>query len=88
MDEIGPFMRRFIQRVDGFDRAGRHAGAAVDALVGMDVEHLGGFERRLVLARVNAVHRTHIDARAVFRADTRFSDDVSQSDCEVRNVRL
>src|SRR5215471_5733714 len=30
-----PFVRCLIQREDGLDRTGRHAGAAVDAFVGM-----------------------------------------------------
>ena len=78
MNEIRPFMGRFVERVDGLDRAGRDARAAVDALVGMNVEHLGGVERRLVFPRMNAIHRAHVNARGVFRADTRFRDDVRQ----------
>ena len=31
----------FVEREDRFDRARRHAGAAVDAFVGVDVRHLG-----------------------------------------------
>src|SRR5688572_9469253 len=47
MYEIRPFMGSFVQRVDRLDRAGRDIGATVDTLVRMDVEHVGGFERRL-----------------------------------------
>ena len=48
--------------VDRRNGTRRHAGAAVDALVGMDVEHRRGLELRLVLAGVDAVDRADIDA--------------------------
>src|SRR5689334_271422 len=37
-----PAIGGLFEREDRFDRAGRNAGTAVDALVGMDVEHVGG----------------------------------------------
>ena len=61
-------------RVHGADRAGVDARAAVDALVRMDVEHLGRGELRLVRRRVDAVDRAHLDARGVVA--TRLGDDV------------
>src|SRR5687768_2713885 len=56
----------------GQDRLRRALGlahAAVDALVGMDHEH--------VLALVEAIHRAHLDAVHVLALDAVFGDDVS-----------
>src|SRR4029453_6667422 len=75
-DEVLPFVRSFVQRKDGFHRAGRDAGAAVDALVGMDIEHLRRRKLRFVLARMDTVHGTHVHAGRVLRAYARFRDDV------------
>ena len=65
--------------VDGRHRACGHAGATVDALIGVDVEHLGGRELGLVLPGVNAVHRANIDAGTVLGVDTRVGDDERHS---------
>ena len=75
MNECRPFMGSFVQRVDRLHRAGRHAGAAVDAFVGVDVEHLGRIERGLVFARMDAVHRADVDAGGIFRFNARVGDD-------------
>src|SRR6187455_921607 len=53
-----------------------HAGAAVDALVRMDIQHFGGRETCLVFPRVDAIDRTHIDTGGVLGADAGFADDV------------
>src|SRR5688572_3485690 len=37
LDVTLPLVRHFVERVDGFHRTGRDAGAAIDALIGMDV---------------------------------------------------
>src|SRR5437870_3265878 len=58
------------------DRTRRHARAAVDALVGVNVEHLGRREVRFVFPRVDAVDRTHVDARGILGADARLADDI------------
>src|SRR5262249_16140789 len=50
---------------------GRLAGAAVDALIRVNVEHLV-----LVAVVVDAVHRANVDAGAVLRADARRGDYV------------
>ena len=50
-------MGRLVERVDGLDGAGGHAGAAIDALVGMNIEHPGRLERRFV--RDEAADRVH-----------------------------
>src|SRR5699024_5959535 len=54
--------------VDRLDRAHRLAGAAVDALVGVDVEH--------ALALVDAVHGTLLDAGQVLEVHTGLRDHV------------
>jgi hypothetical protein len=51
--------------VDGLDRAHRLAGAAVDALVGVDVQH--------PVALVDAVDRTLLDAREILHVDARLT---------------
>src|SRR5438445_11354434 len=77
-DERIPLLRRFVQRIDGFNGTRRDAGSTVDALVGMNIKHLG---RRVVgffLPRMDAVHGTDIHTGCVLRADARFADDISQ----------
>jgi aromatic-L-amino-acid decarboxylase len=53
----------FVEGENGLHRAGRHTGAAVDALVGVDEELGCALEVGLVLARVNAIHGADVDAR-------------------------
>src|SRR5439155_7792041 len=55
-------------RLDRVDRTFGLANPAIDALVGMDYEH--------VLALVEAVHGADLDAIHVFALDTGFIDDV------------
>ena len=57
---------------DGADRARRDAGAAVHARDGIDVEHLGRREARLVRRRMDAVDRAGVDTGPV--AATRLGD--------------
>src|SRR5262245_28343962 len=52
---------------DGFDRAFRLAHPAIDALVGVDDEH--------VLAFIETIDRAHLDAVHVLASDTGFRDD-------------
>src|SRR5436190_1941115 len=49
----------------------------IDALGRMDVKLSFRLERRLVFARMNAVHRADIHARGVFGADARLGNHVS-----------
>src|SRR5262245_23091348 len=51
----------------------------------MNIEHLGRFERGLVFPGMNAVHRTHINAGRILRADARFTDDIGH---EILNVLM
>src|SRR5262249_42982530 len=60
-------------RVDG---ARLHARVAVDALLGVDVEHLRGVVPGLVGRGVDAVHGAHLDAGVVLRADAGLGDNV------------
>src|SRR5688572_25249131 len=75
-NEALPLLWCLIEREDRFYRTGRHAGAAVDALVGMDEELLDGRERGFVLAGVDTVHRTDVHARGVLGPDAGLADDV------------
>src|SRR3954464_8414389 len=76
-----PLFRRFIEREDRFHRTRRHARPAIDALVGMNVEHLCRREIRFILARMDAVYRTHIDTGAVFRADAWLANNIRHGFC-------
>src|SRR5262245_8852185 len=64
-----PLFRDFVERVNRFYRAGRHARAAIDAFIRMDVQHLGRLECGFVFARVDAIHRAHVHTRAVLGAN-------------------
>src|ERR671932_1118113 len=65
--------------VDRFDRALRLAGTAIDALFGVDQE--------LIPAVVDAVHRTHLDAALVLRADAGLGYNVGHMDPPSRMPR-
>src|SRR5918992_2537382 len=73
-DEALPLVGHLFHGEDRLDGAGVDAEAAVDALLGVDVEHLPV----LVLA-VDAIDRADVDAGRVFGADAGFSDDVRHS---------
>ena len=62
---------RVVAVVDRRDWTRRYARAAVDALFGMNVEHVHRREFRLILARMNAVNGTNVHARRVFCFNTR-----------------
>jgi len=74
--EVLPLLGEIVLSEDRLDRASRLARAAVDALVGMDVQQLRAFECLLVFARVNAVYRTDVHASRVLSPYTGFSDNV------------
>src|SRR3954454_654538 len=71
-----PLVRHLVLGRDGVDRAGLHAGVAVDALLGVDVELLGGLELGLVRRRMDAVDRADLDARRVLGADAGLADHI------------
>src|SRR5262249_20533758 len=68
-DEVGPFRRRLVERVDRLDRTCRHTRSAVDALVRMNIEHLGRGEGRFVLAGVDTVDRAYVHAGGILGPD-------------------
>ena len=69
--EILPFFGNIGVGIDCLDGAGGNARTAVDAHLRIDVQHLIG------VAPMNTIDRADINARFIFRADTRFSDDIS-----------
>src|SRR5262252_1539820 len=68
LDERRPLRGDLVLRVDSAHRTGVDAGAAVDAVVRVDVVHLGA------VVRVDAVGRAHLDARGVLGPDAWLSD--------------
>ena len=66
--ELLPLGRHVVVVEDGLHRADRLAGAAVHALVGVDVEH--------AVALVDAVDRAFLDAGIVLDVDAGLGDDV------------
>ncbi len=70
---VGPLVGHVVFVVDRLDGADRLARTAVDALVGVDVEH--------PVALVDAVDGTFVDAGAVFDIDARKGDDVRHVCC-------
>src|SRR5262245_29729902 len=65
---VGPLCRQVGLRENGLDRALGDARLAVDAVVGIDVEHL--------LVHVEALHRTDDATIGVLAVITRGSDDM------------
>ena len=66
--------------LNGIDRAFRNADGAVDALVGVNHQHVGTFAK--------TVHGADVDAIGVFAADAGFGDDVGHSAAWVRETEL
>src|SRR5437588_4479085 len=79
-----PLVRELVLREAGIDRAGLDAGVAVDALVGVDVEHLDGVVVGLVRGRVDAVDRADLDTRVVLGPDAGLCDYVRHVLLETR----
>src|SRR5208337_2230141 len=65
-----PLFRQIVEREDGRNRAHRHAGAAVDAFYGIDIQHLLGRELVGVLLGMNAIHGTGVNTGGGFGSDT------------------
>jgi len=72
-----PFLRQIFQSEDRRYRASRYAGAAVDALVRIDVQLLNAFKLRFILFGMNAVHRADIHTGSVFGTNARLGNNVS-----------
>src|SRR5581483_1938926 len=75
-NERRPLLGCFVEREDRVDRARRHARTAIDALVGMNIKHLGRRVRRFVFPGVNAVHRADIHARGILGTDAWLANDI------------
>lgn len=76
LDELVPLGRQIVFREYRLDGTLVDAEAAVDAGSGIDVEHLGFLEDRILLGRMDAVDRADRDAGGILGADTRLGDDV------------
>ena len=76
---VRPLLRELVLGEARVDGTGLDAGVAVDALLWIDVEHLDLVVVGLVGRRVDAVHRTDLDARVVLGPDARFSDHIGHS---------
>src|SRR5712691_4547893 len=72
LDEVLPLLRGLVLGEDRLHRADGLAGPAVDAFVGVDIEHLRAF--------VDAVHRADLDAGLVLHVDARLGDDIRHRD--------
>ena len=69
-----------VLRINGFDRAFRHAQGAVDALFGIDDEEVRPF--------MKAVHGADIDAIGVLALDTGFGDDIGHAGLLLLKVKI
>src|SRR5438270_4597493 len=74
--EVLPFFRQIVERKNRRHRANGHTCSTVDALHRIDVKLGLGFIPRLVLTRMDAIHRAHIHAGGVFRSDAGLSNHV------------
>ena len=74
-----PLLGNLVLGEDGVDRACLDAGIAVDALLGIDEELVDLRIVGLIRGWVDAIDRTHLDARIVLDPDARLGDHVSQS---------
>jgi hypothetical protein len=74
--ELRPLFGEIVEGEDRGNGANRHAGAAIDALHGIDVEHLDVGESRVFLLGVDAVDGAGVDARCVFGANAGFRNYV------------
>ena len=68
-----PFERQIDIGKNRANRTLRSARVTINAIVGIDIEL-----RRIVVSP-NAIHRANFDARAVFDADARLSDNVGHN---------
>ena len=71
-----PLLGKIVFGEDRLDGAGWLARAAVDALVGMDIQQLRGLEGRFVFARMDAVYRADVHTSRVLCPYAGFSDNI------------
>jgi hypothetical protein len=72
-----PLFRDVFVAIDRLDRAGRLAGATINAFIRMDKKVLGGFEISLILARVDAIHGADVNTGRVLCSDAGFANYVN-----------
>ena len=77
LGEVLPFFRQVVDSEDGRDRADRDAGAAVNALDRVNLEHLFAAVCGFILLGMDTIHGTCIDTGSVLGSNTRFCDYVS-----------
>ena len=75
--EVGPLRRDIIFVVDRLNRAYRLTGAAVDTLIGLDLQHPATL--------IDAIDRAFFDACLVLEVYARLGDDVSHWSSEVKS---
>jgi hypothetical protein len=78
-NESRPLLRRLVERENRFHRARWDTGAAVDALVRVNVEHFVPF--------VETLYRAHNDAIGVLATKTGLGNDVSHDEILRRELR-
>ena len=69
--ELGVFGREIVQGEDGVRRADRHAGAAIDTVVGFHIKLRRFGEAAFILLRMDAIHRAGLYTEFVFGAGVR-----------------
>ena len=72
-----PLLRQVVQCEDSRYGADRHTSSTIDALDGIDVDHIVLGEIWFVSLRMDAVHRASIDTGCIFHVDTGFCNNVS-----------
>lgn len=72
-----PLIRNILVAENRFDRTGWLTGSAINTFVRMDIEHFGGLKFRLILARVDAIHRADVNTGRILRADAGFANYVN-----------
>jgi hypothetical protein len=77
LGEICPFIRQVVGGEDGRYRTDRDTCAAVDALHGVDIQHLFALKVCFILFGMNTIDGAGIDTRTIFGSDARFCDYVS-----------
>ena len=73
--EAVPLFREIFESKNSGHGANRYARATIDAFGWVDVELSLRLESRLILARMDAVHRADVDAGGIFGFNAGVSDD-------------
>jgi hypothetical protein len=69
-----PFIGNIIFPKDRLNGASRLTGPTINALGRIDVKQIRFVKTYFVLARVNTINRTSVNASGIFSADTRFTN--------------